>query len=121
LGEPLRRIYTCSYGPLVHRFSIPGTLNGGEYRSRFTLSGGLHPGNGFSRVSPRTAPAPVGAGWGDEGECSAGDGAKAISGLLIWNRSTRDVEGLIFGPYRGRQQISSPSPADCTWRLCSLQ
>ncbi|CVK33713.1 protein of unknown function [Methanoculleus bourgensis] len=43
-----------------------------------------------------TAPAPVGAGeerearagWGDEGECSAGDGTKARYDLLIWNRCT---------------------------------
>jgi hypothetical protein len=52
----------------------------------------------FHRIYARALPLPpVGAeeeaggraGWGDEGECSAGDRTKPRYGLLFWNRCTR--------------------------------
>ncbi len=50
----------------VQRFSVAGTLNGGEYRSFFPHYPGVCiPGDGLSRVPPRTAPPPRGVtgGW----------------------------------------------------------
>lgn len=89
-------VFSSTPAGLVHRFSITSTLNGGEYRSRFTFSGGLHPGNGFSRVSPRTAPAPGGGGGGGRRPGGVGrrrgmlrgDRTKPRYGLLFWNRCT---------------------------------
>ena len=89
--------------PLVHRFQITGTLNGGEYQPFFThYPGGLHPGGRRSTGYTAWALPPplLGAGWGDGGERSVGDGTKARYDLLIWNRCTR----------RGALSVSTQTP-----------